>query len=65
MTNPRIEIIVGPQGHTRVQTYGFQGASCRQASAFLEKALGQREQETLTPEFYQSIQQSERTQQRE
>ena len=65
MTSKRIEIIVSPQGTTRVQTHGFQGVSCRQASAFIEQALGQREQETFTPEFYQTAQQNEQHQQRE
>ena len=49
-----IEIIVSPAGETSVETKGFTGASCRQASEFLEKALGQRTSEQLTPEFYQS-----------
>jgi len=49
-----IEIIVSPKGQTRVETKGFTGAGCRQASEFLEKALGERTGEQLTPEFYQS-----------
>lgn len=47
-----IEIIVAPDGGTRVETKGFAGASCRQASAFVEQALGQRAREQLTGEFY-------------
>ncbi len=47
-----IEIIVSPQGQTTVQTKGFSGSSCRQASKFLEQALGQRTDEKLTSEFY-------------
>ena len=49
-----IEIIISPTGETRVETKGFTGAACRQASEFLEKALGERTSEQLTPEFYQS-----------
>ena len=45
-----IEIIVTPQGKTTVQTLGFTGASCRNASRFLEQALGQRTGEYLTAE---------------
>ncbi|MFZ5828510.1 MAG: DUF2997 domain-containing protein [Planctomycetota bacterium] len=30
------------------------GAGCREASAFLEKALGQQQDEQLTSEFYAS-----------
>ena len=55
-----IEIIVTPEGKTTVQTLGFTGPSCRDASKFIEQALGQRTGEGLTPEFYQteSIQQT-------
>jgi hypothetical protein len=48
----QIEIIVGPDGKATVQTKGFAGASCREASRFLEQALGVVEQEKLTAEFY-------------
>lgn len=48
-----IEIIVSPTGETMVQTKGFAGSSCRDASRFIEEALGQRKGEQLTPEFYQ------------
>jgi hypothetical protein len=48
-----IEIIIAPDGQTRVETKGFSGAECRQASEFIEKALGKRTSETLTSEFYQ------------
>ena len=49
-----IEIIVTPEGETSVQTLGFTGASCRDASRFIEQALGQRTGEKLTAEFHQS-----------
>ena len=48
-----IEVIVSPQGQTRIETKGFTGASCRQASRFLEEALGSRLSEQLTTEFHQ------------
>jgi hypothetical protein len=48
-----IEIIVSPKGETTVQTKGFAGGECRQASEFIEKALGQRTGEQLTAEFHQ------------
>lgn len=47
-----LEIIVTTDGRTSVQTHGFQGSSCRQASRFIEEALGQRAGEYLTSEFY-------------
>ena len=49
-----IEIIVTGEGKTSVQTKGFSGASCREASRFIEQALGSRDGEQVTPEFYQS-----------
>jgi len=36
-----IEIIVTAKGETSVQTRGFAGSSCRDASRFIEQALGQ------------------------
>ena len=47
-----IRVIVGPKGETRVETRGFSGGECREASRFLEQALGQPAREQLTPEFY-------------
>ena len=49
-----IEVIVSSDGDTRVNTKGFHGAECQQASRFLETALGRRVDETLTPEFHES-----------
>lgn len=49
-----IELIVSPEGQTKVETRGFTGPSCRQASAFLEQALGTKAKERLTSDFYQS-----------
>ena len=49
-----IEITVSPAGQTQVRTQGFVGRSCQEASRVLEAALGQRESERLTGEFYQS-----------
>lgn len=62
---PQIEILISPQGTTRVRTLGFSGSECRQASAFLEKALGQTTHESLTPEFFQVSRQQEQQPQRE
>ena len=49
-----IEIIVSPKGETAVTTKGFAGSSCRDASKFIEQALGQQTSETLTAEFHQT-----------
>ena len=48
-----IRITVGPRGETRVETRGFSGGECRDASRFVEQALGQPVSEQLTAEFYQ------------
>ena len=47
-----IELIVTPDGKTTVQTRGFVGSSCQDASRFIEQALGQRTEEKLTTEFH-------------
>jgi len=49
-----IEIIVAPNGESRVETKGFVGSECRQASRFVEQALGQQTDEQLKAEFHQS-----------
>jgi len=47
-----IEIIISPAGQTRLATKGFVGSTCRDASRFLEKALGVKQSEQLTTEFH-------------
>ncbi|MGE0756068.1 MAG: DUF2997 domain-containing protein [Pirellulaceae bacterium] len=47
-----IRVIISPQGDSRLETRGFTGGACQQASQFLEQALGQRSAEQLTSEFY-------------
>jgi hypothetical protein len=51
-----IEITISPTGQTKVETRGFTGAECREASRFIEQALGSRTAETLTAEFHQGQQ---------
>jgi hypothetical protein len=53
-TKKIIRVIVGPRGETRVETRGFSGGACREASRFIEQALGQPVGEQLTAEFYQA-----------
>ena len=59
-----IKIIVSPKGESRVETKGFAGSECREASRFLESALGKRTSEQLTGEFHQSQQAGQSNQQR-
>ena len=57
-TEPKtIEITVTPDGQSTVQTRGFVGPGCREASRFVEDALGQRIGEQLTAEFHQATRQ--------
>lgn len=49
-----IEIIVSSNGGIQVQTKGFAGASCREASKFIEDALGTQSSERVTSEFFQT-----------
>jgi len=52
---PRIiEVTVSPKGETTVQTKGFAGSDCLQASKFLEQALGVSTADHKTSEYYQS-----------
>lgn len=52
-TQQTIEIVVSPAGEATVQTKGFSGPSCRDASRFIERALGDQVSERTTAEFYQ------------
>lgn len=59
-----IEIVISPNGETKLETKGFSGADCRAASQALEQALGLRTQESLTTEFHQSSHTAELEQRR-
>ena len=47
-----IELTISPIGETKLETKGFVGAGCREASRFLEQALGRSGKEELTTEFH-------------
>lgn len=64
MSGKTIEILVSPTGETTVQTKGFTGSSCRDASRFIEQALGQVQSDLPTAEMYQSAQTQAKAQQR-
>lgn len=51
-----IEVIVSTRGETTVQTRGFAGSACLEASKFLEQALGAVTAERKTEEFYTAAQ---------
>jgi hypothetical protein len=47
-----IEVVVSPKGETTVQTKGFAGPECQQASRWVEAALGEVAVDRATAEFY-------------
>lgn len=49
-----IEVLVSPAGDTTIQTKGYAGADCIQASRFLEHALGVTTADHKSTEFYQN-----------
>jgi len=51
-----IEIIIYTEGQSRIETRGFTGSRCKDASRFLETALGKVSSEQLTAEYHQSVQ---------
>ncbi len=60
----QIEIVVDPNGSTTVETKGFKGSTCIEASLFIKQALGRKTSERTTAEFYaQAPQQIKQNQQ--
>jgi hypothetical protein len=49
-----IEIVVSPRGESTVQTKGYAGSDCMQASRFLEESLGAKITDNKTSEFYEA-----------
>ncbi|MBC8355307.1 MAG: DUF2997 domain-containing protein [Planctomycetes bacterium] len=49
----RIVITISPKGETQLETKGFAGSDCKEASRSLEAALGTAAQERLTAEYHQ------------
>ena len=58
-----IEVVVSPTGETTVQTKGYAGADCLQASRFLEQALGVTTADRQTAEYYQTAPAQQQVQQ--
>jgi len=60
-----IEIIIALDGSSRLETRGFGGATCRDASRFLKGALGTVTAESLTAEFHvEQVQSQNQTEQK-
>ena len=49
-----IEIVINLKGQATVQTKGFAGSSCQEASRLIEQTLGTQTSEQFTSEFYAS-----------
>ena len=62
-TSKTIEIIVAPNGQSKVETKGFTGSECRDASRFVELAIGQQTNEILKSEFHQTATAQQQVQQ--
>ncbi len=58
-----IEVTVTPGGEVTVQTKGYVGPECLQASKFLEQSLGVTLADRKTGEFYQEQQAEQHTRQ--
>ena len=63
-TRKTIEILINPRGQTTVQARGYTGSLCRDATEFIESALGERVSEQLTPDFYEAIRSKQEVEQR-
>ncbi|MBI3352655.1 MAG: DUF2997 domain-containing protein [Nitrospirae bacterium] len=50
----KIEITFSPEGEVKVETKGFAGKSCLDASKFIEEALGQKGSVSTTADYYSS-----------
>ena len=50
--NKRIEIVVDAKGSTTIETKGFTGSECIEASRFIEQAVGSTVKERKTTEFH-------------
>ena len=47
-----IQITISPKGETKIETQGFTGSSCQDATRALEAALGAKTSDTMTSEYY-------------
>lgn len=59
----RIEITIASDGQTKLETHGYSGSACREASRPLIEALGLATNDRSTADFYQRNSNTERTHQ--
>jgi len=48
-----IEVVIAPDGSTRIEGHGFTGPECEKATRFLEEALGKVGSRRRKPEYSQ------------
>lgn len=53
-----IEVLISPTGETKIETRGFAGPACQQATKALEATLGLKTSESLTAEYHQPASQT-------
>jgi len=49
-----IKVHVSKEGDTKIETQGFSGVACKEATKQLEKALGSVSNEKLTDDYYKT-----------
>ena len=60
MPSAQIEVVVSKTGETSIQTTGFNGQQCREATKDLEAVLGKKLSDRLTAEYHQTTMQENR-----
>jgi hypothetical protein len=58
-----IEVTISAKGETSIQTKGYAGSACLEASKFLEQALGVVASDQKTGEFHQTAENEQHIQQ--
>ena len=54
----KITVRVSPKGEVVIKTEGFHGQTCKNASAFIEKALGKKTSDDETAEAFDEVNES-------
>jgi hypothetical protein len=52
MKNKRVEILLGADGSVKVEAFGFTGASCKEATEFLDDLFGSPSSVDLKDEYF-------------
>lgn len=47
-----VEVMVGPNGEVKVEAHGFKGQGCKNATKFIEEALGKAKDTKEKAEWY-------------